>query len=371
MYTVKQLDHGRQNNFDLIRLLAATSVIFSHSYLVTNNFANEPLIRSLGFLDMGALGVCIFFTISGYLVLKSLYRQPTLSRFVWARALRIFPALFVSALFCALFVGPLTTTVPLTDYFKTRAVYGFIWRLTTQHNFQNMLPGVFAHNPYPYHVNSPTWTLPAEMALYAGVTIFGIGLLLWRRDFKALKKCIPLFAVLLFFFFTMTYTLGYIFYISVWGCFFLAGMCFYWLNEKIKISLRLLLSLLIICMLLHVFAKPEWAKYAIDLLIIYGVFVFAYHPKLQIKNFIGHVDISYGLYIYAFPIQQYIVFKYPLFNQWNNFFITMALAIPLALVSWLFIEKPALSLKSKPLKQKPNPLHRIKKAMDKNPSLNM
>ncbi|TFF34045.1 acyltransferase family protein [Mucilaginibacter psychrotolerans] len=82
MITIKQLDQGRNNNFDLLRFTAAVMVIFSHTYLVNGQFSNEPLQKLIGFIDFGALGVKIFFIISGYLITKSLYRQPTLGSFV-------------------------------------------------------------------------------------------------------------------------------------------------------------------------------------------------------------------------------------------------------------------------------------------------
>jgi peptidoglycan/LPS O-acetylase OafA/YrhL len=162
---------------------------------------------------MGAVGVGIFFTISGYLILKSLYRHKTIGQFVWARSLRIFPGLFIASLFCAFIIGPLSTNLPLSEYFKKGETFDFIWRLSLLHNFKNTLPGVFITNPYPSHVDSPIWTLPAEILLYLEVVILGVVMISFKKQFKALFRLIPLIFLLILFFFKKSYPDWYMQYI--------------------------------------------------------------------------------------------------------------------------------------------------------------
>ncbi|MBN3791656.1 hypothetical protein [Burkholderia sp. Ac-20353] len=57
-------------------------------------------------------------------------------------------------------------------------------------------------------------------------------------------------------------------------------------------------------------------------------------------------DISYGLYLYAFPIQQLLVYKFPTISLTTEIAVTFLITIPFAALSWHLIEKNALKLKS-------------------------
>ncbi|TSD64653.1 acyltransferase [Inquilinus sp. KBS0705] len=353
MKTITQLDVGRHNNFDVLRLMAALMVILSHAYLITGNFASEPYVKVLGFTDMGAFGVGIFFIISGYLVLKSLCRQKTPGSFVKARALRIFPGLIASALFCAFVIGPLCTNLPLSAYFKSPETYDFLWRFSALHNIKNMLPGVFVSNPYPRHVNSPVWTLPAEILLYLGVFVIGLVRLVWQKQYKLLLQALPLILLLAAFFFKKNYSLEYYNYtVCSWGIYFLTGMLFYWFNKHIKISIRVFLVLLAAFLVLYFLNIPLYS-YVFMAVLVYGVFVFAYHPKLHISLAKNWGDFSYGRYIYTFPVQQMLIAKFGILGPINNFLLSVLLTLPLAMLSWYYMEKPILALKQGSKKLQP------------------
>ncbi|MBD1363618.1 acyltransferase [Mucilaginibacter sp. ZT4R22] len=347
MITIKQLDRGRDNNFDQIRFIAATLVIFSHAYLVTGAFGREPLINAVGFTDLGEVGVKVFFTISGYLVTKSLYSQPTLGSFVWARVLRIFPALFVSVLFCALVIGPICTTLPLGEYLFNRVTLRFIWRLATLHNFSNVLPGTFGQNPYPAAINNPVWTLAAELLFYAVVLALGLILLIWKKQFNTILKALPVLIAVLVFFAGITYDAGYMHWVLSWAVLFGLGAFCYFFCRYIIISIPLFCGLLLTSIAFFYFKLPM-LMWVYNITLVYGVFIFAYHPRLQVKGFHKLGDLSYGLYIYAFPIQQLVVAKIPGISITGVFFMAYIPALGLAALSWYFVEKPALKLKSRP-----------------------
>src|SRR5438093_13592211 len=117
----------RHNNFDLLRLVAALSVIFSHAFLLAENSQDhDPLmILTGGQAVLGVAGVFVFFTISGYLITQSL--ETTRSPFVFLakRALRIFPGLFGCLLVCVFVIGPLVTRLPLAGYLVEPETYLF------------------------------------------------------------------------------------------------------------------------------------------------------------------------------------------------------------------------------------------------------
>lgn len=345
MATIQQSDQGRNNNFNLIRLIAATMVIFSHSYWVTGNEPIEPLGKFCGLVNFGTLGLKIFFFISGYLITKSLYRQPTLTSFAWARVLRIFPALFFAAIFCAFVIGPICTTLTLHNYFTDTTVYNFLWHMTTLHAFYNVLPGVFKSNPGSIGVNIPLWTLPAELLMYFCVLLWGVILLLWKKQFKSMPAA-GLIIIIYAFCWGIPYYINFSMYISNWGLLFLLGMLCQLFSKKIILNIPLFIVMFIGFLILFHY-RFRFTDAAFDIVMAYGILICAYHPQLQIKDFHRLGDFSYGLYIYAFPIQQLFAFKFPAVKPIENFLLTFVFGLALAVPSWYFVEKPMLGLKSK------------------------
>ena len=138
--------------------------------------------------------------------------------------------------------------------------------------------------------------------------------------------------------------------------YFLSGMTLFLFRDKIPFSYKLaLLSALAIVVLsffhLSELAMPICGSY----LILY----FAYSPQVKLHNFAKYGDFSYGLYIYAFPVQQLIIHVYKDGKGLNpytlailSFFVTLALSA----LSWHLIEKPFLSLKPKPKAVSETPL---------------
>src|SRR6266536_3938918 len=118
----------RHNNFDLLRLVAALSVIFSHAFLLSENSQDhDPLMLLTGGQTiLGVVGVFVFFTISGYLVTQSFDATPQPLVFLAKRALRIFPGLFLCLAMCVFVIGPLVTRLPLADYFARPEAYLFL-----------------------------------------------------------------------------------------------------------------------------------------------------------------------------------------------------------------------------------------------------
>ena len=351
MVTIKQLDQGRNNNFDLLRFIAATLVVFSHSFLVTGNFFSGPMSSSINYFNPGGLGVKIFFTISGFLIVKSLLRQQTLGNFVWARCLRIFPGLVITAILCVFIVGPLCTTIPLNEYFHSRAVYSFAYRLVSQHHFSNMLPGTFKTMPYPNAVDSPLWTLPAELFFYLCVLCGGVLLLLYRNEFKTLLRATPILIIAALFFKDFSYDAGYLLGILEWGVVFSLGAAAYLWRKHIVLNFPMLLIAVTIYATAAYFGFTDTLNNYVRMVIYsfivaYGVFVAAFHPKLQVSSFHKLGDFSYGLYIFAFPLQQILVLKFNLLNPLLHFLVSMPLALLIAVPSWYLVEKPALKLKT-------------------------
>src|SRR5581483_162560 len=135
---------GRANNFDALRLVAALSVMFSHSFLIAEGSeASEPFVRLSGNqCVLGLVGVFVFFVISGYLVTASYCRHPDPTRFARHRILRIYPGLIVNLLVCAFVLGPLVTSLPLHGYFGSAKLYDYLGQYVVLTPRSPALPGV-------------------------------------------------------------------------------------------------------------------------------------------------------------------------------------------------------------------------------------
>lgn len=153
--------HGRNNNFNLLRLLAAFAVLFSHSYVVAiGKSAIEPLYVSLG-VTWGSIAVDVFFVTSGFLVTSSLLTRKSTVEFVLSRILRIYPALFLMVLVSIFLLGLSFTSLPIGAFLQNHVTHVFAFKNTTLvFGVTGNLPGVFESTPYPKLVNVSLWTLP-------------------------------------------------------------------------------------------------------------------------------------------------------------------------------------------------------------------
>jgi peptidoglycan/LPS O-acetylase OafA/YrhL len=165
----------RRNNFDVLRLAAASLVLVSHSFVVVGH--HEPTV---GHFQLGTLGVEIFFAISGFLVAKSWFSQPRLGAFVLKRALRIVPALAVTVAALAFVVGPAVSHDAPKAYFGAAQTYAYpvdnVAAVATGGSVRHVshdLPGVFATNP-DTSVDRSLWTLPIEAQAYMAIALLGI-----------------------------------------------------------------------------------------------------------------------------------------------------------------------------------------------------
>lgn len=130
--------HGRDNNFNLIRLLAALAVMVSHSFaLALGGGSFEPFRSSLG-MSPGMIAVDVFFATSGFLVTASLLSRRNPIEFIRARGLRIFPGLLVVLALTVFVLGPVFTSLPLSTYFTEWETYRYLVKCLT------LITGVWA-----------------------------------------------------------------------------------------------------------------------------------------------------------------------------------------------------------------------------------
>ena len=323
----------RHNNFDLLRLLAALSVILSHAFLLAENSQeHDPLmLLTGGQAILGLAGVFMFFTISGYLISHSFDTTASPFAFLVKRALRIFPGLMLCLLVCVFVVGPLVTKLPLGDYFSRPETYLFLLHNAVLDIEYNRLPAVeFWPGNIGGIVDGPLWSLPCEALLYLMVFVLGLCRLL------TLPVCLLLLAsgmVCLW-----IDTAGDTFGSALWLLgFFAAGMCCYRMRGPRLISGRwafLALLGLALSIPAHLFliAFPICGGYLVIWLALNRKL-----PNLRAARF---GDLSYGLYIYGWPIEQCVVyFSGGAAPWWRVFLVSVAAALPTAFLSWHLVEK--------------------------------
>jgi peptidoglycan/LPS O-acetylase OafA/YrhL len=330
------------NCFDFVRILAASSVLLSHHFALSG--LPEPVV--LKYQTLGGFGVLIFFALSGYLVAQSWVADPHILRFVKRRLLRIWPGLIATVLICGLIIGPLVTTETVDAYFKNANTWKFFSQIFF--NFHPFLSGVFSTNAIPYAPNGVLWTIRLELACY--LTLIFIGVLgVFKLRFGVLFIWI---ALCLWYFFAFgvearvdsgkarIYFLEYM-------CFFYSGVLFFTLKQLGLLS-RFKFFILTSALVMGVISILLSHQLLAALFLVPTAIVFLGESKLPVLRRFGRFgDFSYGIYIYAFPIQQLLVWGFPKLNFWLSLTSAAILTLIASFLSWHLLEKQVLKLKPK------------------------
>lgn len=326
-----------QNNFDLLRLLAAADVMALHVY----DLSAQPALAWLHTVDT-RLAVCTFFIISGYLVFQSFEKDSRVGVYAEKRLRRIVPAYAVVILLSVL-MGAWVTTLPWDEYWGSETLGYLLANLAFLNFLQPSLPGVFADHPFTA-VNGALWTIKVEVMFYLAVPflvwmvrrwghrrVLAVGFLLsclWWGGFTALALSSGK---------------------GVWGevakqmpgqlMYFLPGAwCYYERHRLAALGWPLGAGSLVLLA----------ASYAFDLNYLYplalaGCVFYAAFGLPYLGNATRLGDLSYGLYILHFPLIQLLVHA-GLFasSPWAALAVLLAVAPAAAWLSWHLVEAPAL-----------------------------
>lgn len=343
--------HGRDNNFNLIRFIAAILVLFSHSaVIVTGDHSLEPLFNKLGF-SLGYISVDVFFISSGFLITASLLQRNDLISFAWARILRIYPGLIVATLLTIVLLG-LFSSLGWGEYLKNEDTQLFLHKNTVIFfGVHYQLPDVFNGLALPDIVNGSLWTLPWELRMYCLIGFIG-GLCFYTARFQSvqLPKIILYIALIST---TALYAYRVIFgeiplnfeasALRFTSLFFI-GATFYVFKERIVMSTKLAVVAAVILFVCSFNKVIFFFSYMIFL--PYLVLYLAYVPKGFIRHFNKLGDYSYGMYVYAMPVQQALVALVPSIGIAALSIQAFIITLIFSLFSWYYVEKPALALKN-------------------------
>lgn len=334
-----------QNNIGSLRFIGAFLVLFGHGYTLSGGpGSRDPASQWLADyspFDQGlpGLGVALFFALSGYLVTASYTRRNHLIDYTVARVLRIYPALIVAVLFCVFFVGLLVTTLPTLAYLSHHETLLFALQNSSLLGIHHSLPGVFASLPWKDSVNGSLWTLPYELLMYVVVGIAGAcGIFKLRLLFNALAAmvtvCLVLAPKVAPFFASPAHVFP--------ALAFLYGSTLFVNRDFLKPRVSGCVMLLLLCMV-----SFRTAVYDVVSLFFFSYFFLGVglSKRRLLPAFDRYGDFSYGLYLYAFPLQQLAVLNLGGDSVWLINSLAFCGAMVMAFVSWSLIERPCLALK--------------------------
>lgn len=331
---VADAQNGRTTGFDLMRISLAAAVILYHSWPVCYGDPADIAAWSGPYRPLIMLMLPMFFALSGYLVAGSLERTKGMHRFIGLRAIRIVPALAVETFLCAILLGATLTTLPLAEYFSAREFWGYFLNIIGRVHYT--LPGVYHDLPKADIVNVSLWTVPYELECYlALVLLVWVGLTRNRYVFLAavLIACAVAPYVI-----TPPEMMGRPEGKLLVMC-FLCGVVLYKFRDKLPHNFFLMLAALAIALLQ--FKGQQFAYWGAP----FAAYVTAYLGLLKAPEIpvISKGDYSYGLYLFAFPLQQLQVYLFPEHRDWYwNFSFAMITGLIYAAFSWHVVEKPIL-----------------------------
>ena len=293
-----QVMEPERNSFNLVRLLAAASVIISHTFLIPNGIGSpEPLWLLTG-LTLGQHAVHVFFVVSGLTLARSIEVSPNIANYAVARFLRIVPALIGFGVLFAFFVGPFVSNAPWFDYFSSRETW--LYPLTVWLEFQHTAPPprVLELVPIPGAVNNPLWTIKYEIFAYIGLGLLAVSGLLRSRWFLVALLSLALALTIVLRPFEISPGWGALFQAVKFSSCFLFGAVSYKFGSAISTNaLWLLVSLTAATVL----GNTGFALLAFIVLDAHFALIVGSHDFAALSAWTRSNDMSYGTYIYGWP----------------------------------------------------------------------
>ncbi len=330
---------NRENNFNLLRLLLALSVVVVH----TAELSQRVEIAEVSRYFSSVVAVDSFFIVSGFLIFMSYENSSSLGSYLSKRFRRIAPAYIVVILFWAIFLYFLSSK-SFGEYFSME-LWGYILsNLTTLNFLHPTIDGIFEDN-YISSINGALWTIKIEVTFYLLVPII---IYLFSRFGR-----LPL--IFIIYMLAISYSLLMVYLSDISGnsiflklekqipsqlAFFISGSLLYYYYEIFAKNSFLLLVVSSLLLYTHHFITPIYPLYPITLAIV--IIYFATQSR-YLFGFGNYWDISYGLYIWHFPTIQLFVHYHLLDNLAFGIPLLVVTLLILSSLSWNLIEKRSLS----------------------------
>lgn len=355
--TLNEAFDPRSNSIGFLRWLLAFAVIFSHAGPLAGFYGSKNLgTQWSSEQSFGGVAVAGFFCLSGFLITKSRQGRSTIFRYFWRRFLRILPAFWAALLITAFVIAPIAwlhVHGTLRGYFSSPVespltyFHNNMFLRLHQRNIADMGRGLPYAKCCGQDWNGSAWTLVYEFKGYIIIGVLGLfGVLGYRSLAAAAFGLMLLLNTMTFNNFgnpTVLQPLMSDFFNIMLLTPFLAGMMFALFGDKIRIDDRLAMAAGGIAIFTY-FIASGWNTY--------GQFAFLYvlmwcAVRLPLRNWEKFGDLSYGIYIYAWPIMQLAAYFNLERHGWVVYHVVVAVVCHIvAFISWHALEKRALSLKN-------------------------
>jgi peptidoglycan/LPS O-acetylase OafA/YrhL len=346
---------SHDNGFNLVRLCCALLVVVYHAWQLARSGAGaDPVSAILApHADLGSIAVSVFFLVSGIFVTQSWMRDPHVGRYAARRLVRILPGLFACLLL---------TTLAAVAFFSDTGIAGMLrgepWRFifgsTILHGLQYIIPAEELRIPGVLggiDLNGPLWTLYWEARMYVMVALLGVCAMLPQRTWLRAAAIFLLLAANLF----PTVLSGYIWEVRWWS-FFLAGMILQTLAPTVRAGLVHVLGALVLIALnstrFQAMTGSSLTFFGLALL-LGAIALWAGTARGPQLAHIRRHDYSYGIYIYHWPVILMVREVLPPVAPPLLLAATLAVLVPLAMLSWHFVERPTIDFARRWLKKKP------------------
>lgn len=334
---------GRNHQFDLLRILFAVMVLLAHApEIIDGNRHRELLVRlTRSQFTLGSLGVDGFFLLSGFLIVHSWQQSGQLLPFARRRFFRIVPGYVVAALLSTLMVGLCAPGIP---HFFGHLNFHFVKSVIALGS--PTTPPVLPGSAYPM-VNGSLWTIPFECRCYILVALFGLAGLLRRRS-AWLAVTIVLLVAALFPDFWARYDAGRFSHyfgtvsqtVRLTGVYFVGG-CFFLYRDRIRFRRPYAWAAggLLVAM---IWLRPGLTEMAFVLCGGYLMFYLSEFHLRFLEPMRAIPDVSYGIYLYGWPVEVLLVWYLPGRSPWLVFAIAVVACAGLGWLSWVCVERPMI-----------------------------
>ncbi len=339
--TLAQVFDARNNALNVWRLVMASGVILAHSWPLTGRKLHPPFEQLLtqGWVDG-------FFVISGFLITSSWVRNPRLREYFVARVLRIFPGLWVCLAVVAFVVAPIAVAIQGGSALKlllSPAPITYWLNNAVLNVYYVAIDGTPKNVPFPRVWDGVLWTLIFEIFCYIAVAGAGVvGLLNRRWPAPVVFALLLAAAVLVSYPVDTVPTLPQM--VTRFALVFAAGAVLHEFRDVIPARWALVALSAVIVVVAGLLVPNYRILAALPLayaVVVSGALI--HDKRLRLRT-----DLSYGVYIYAWPMQQLLVICGLAFLPPLAFAVVAATAtFPLAALSWFLVEKRALALKSR------------------------
>jgi len=332
---MKQYLQKENNNFDLLRLILASMVIYGHAQFLnrgSDDSYTDPLAGLYPHTSSGDVAVKCFFFLSGLLITNSLRKNPSVIHYLISRIFRILPPLIFVLMVITFLFGPFLSVLPVSQYFSSPETWGYFIKGSVL-KIQYYLPGVFStmeHNS----VNGSLWTLPIEFRYYLLLLAFFL-LTGFKKNWLVNLVLGIVLLESLFGERIILHSFGDLPITNLLPVSFFFGVFLGVNAEHITLDIRYVFGLFI---LFFLFRDQPFGEIVYTFFFCAFAFFFAtLRPLFKLKP---PIDISYGVYLWGYFVQQALYYYFGTISIWLHIFLALGISIVLAIVTHYAVEKP-------------------------------